>query len=116
MIEIQTIVKKIDIISTPIRVVEVQTIGAQGPEGVSYKESFESISKNIRTWDFIVEYNLGLLTKIKYTKGSLIIDKSFNYTSGKITSIVLSGDTPSGIQLTKAIGYTSGKVSSISYT
>ncbi len=93
--------------------------GTQGPPGApgeSYAESFESVSKNIRSWDYSLTYDAGLLVAITYTSGALEIVKTLAYDAGLLSSITLSGDTPSGISLTKTLGYTSGTLTSISYS
>jgi hypothetical protein len=59
------------------------------------------------------------LSSITYQTGvSTFIVKTFNYTGGALTSIVLSGNFPSelcGIT-TKTISYSAGKISSLSYS
>lgn len=76
--------------------------------------SFETISTNLQAHDATLNYNgNGDITSIVYSNG---ITKTFNYTGSDITSIVLSGATPSGISLTKTLTYTSGDVTSIEYT
>jgi hypothetical protein len=89
--------------------------GDTGPAG-SVEESFESVSKNIKSWNAALVFTTGQLTSIVYTSGPSTITKTFNYTSGVLTSLVLSGDTPSGIQLTKTLGYVSGSLSTITYS
>lgn len=89
--------------------------GDTGPAG-SVEESFESVSKNIKSWNSALVFTTGQLTSIVYTSGPNTITKTFNYTSGVLTSLVLSGDTPSGIQLTKTLGYVSGSLSTITYS
>lgn len=90
--------------------------GATGPQGDSFEESFETVSKNLKSWDYTLNYTSGILTSIIYTNLSNTITKTLNYSSGLLTSIVLSGDTPSGISLTKTLNYTSGVLTSITYT
>jgi hypothetical protein len=77
---------------------------------------FESVSKNLKSWNFALNYTDGVLTSIVYTSGALSVTKTFNYTDGVLTSIVLSGDTPDGINLTKTLGYTLGTLTSVSYS
>ena len=64
---------------------------------ISIQEYFESVSKNIKSWDFSLSYTGDKLTSIVYTENLDTITKTLNYTGDKLTSIVLSGDTPSGI-------------------
>lgn len=42
--------------------------------------------------------------------------KQYNYTGPQLTSIVLSGDTPGGINLAKTFGYTGSSLTSVSYS
>lgn len=81
-------------------------------------EYFESVSKNIKSYPYEFTYTGG--GDIDYVTydlgGGQSIIKTFNYTSGDITSIVLSGDTPGGISLTKTLSYMSGNIDNIVYT
>jgi len=89
--------------------------GSGGGGGLA--ETFETVSKNLKAYDYTLNYTSGALTSIVYALGgSLTITKTFNYTSGTLTSIVLSGSTPSGIDLTKTFTYTSGSLTSIGYS
>jgi hypothetical protein len=104
--------------ATPI-VVSVELLGAQGvpgPEGESYEQDFETVSKNLKSWNASFTYDAGKLVSISYTDGTDTILKTFNYTGDKLTSLVLSGDTPSGIALTKTFAYTGDSLTGVSYT
>jgi hypothetical protein len=90
--------------------------GPQGPAGSSFTPTFETVSKNLDNLTPTFGYTLGVLTSITYTDGVTTIVKTLNYTSGVLTSIVLSGDTPSGIDLTKTLNYTSGTLTSFTYS
>lgn len=79
--------------------------------------TFETVSKNLKGYSYVLNYSLGVLTSIVYNLGGgLLITKTLNYTSGTLTSIVLSGDVPGGIALTKTLNYTLGKLTGISYS
>ena len=80
------------------------------------KNTFESVSKNLKSNPYQLNYTSGVLTSIVYTIGPGSITKTLNYTGSLLTSIVLSGDTPSGIDLTKTLGYTSGNLTSVTYS
>lgn len=84
-----------------------------GSGGLS--DSFETVSANLSAYDNELNYDInGNITDIVYSNG---VTKTFNYTGDDITSIVLSGSTPSGITLTKTLTYTvDGDVESIAYT
>lgn len=90
--------------------------GTQGPQGESYQESYETVSKNLKSWNASFNYSSGNLVSIVYTSGADTITKTFNYTGSNLTSIVLSGDTPSGINLTKNFNYTGSDLTSITYS
>jgi hypothetical protein len=81
------------------------------------KETFETVSKNLKSYPYTLNYTNGNLTSIVYDLGdnSLIV-KTLNYTNGVLTSIVLSGDTPNNIELTKNLNYNNGEISSIVYS
>ena len=116
----------IDINVTPIiRSVTIEVSnGVTGPQGIqgikgdtgeSFQESFESVSKNLKSYIYTLNYTDGKLTSIVYTLPTGTITKTLNYTGEKLTSIVLSGDTPSGITLTKNLNYTNNILTSINY-
>lgn len=77
-------------------------------------DSFETVSSNLSAYSNTLNYDVnGDITSIVYSNG---VTKTFNYTGTDITSIVLSGATPSGISLTKTLTYTSGDVTGITYS
>jgi len=90
--------------------------GPQGPAGTSYQEEFETISKNLKSWNASFNYTGSQLTSIVYTDGILTITKTLNYSSGILSSIVLSGNTPLGINLTKTLGYIGPSLSTITFS
>lgn len=76
--------------------------------------TFETVSANLSAYDATLNYNgSGDITSIVYSNG---VTKTFNYTGADITSIVLSGSTPDGIELTKTLSYTDGNVTGITYS
>lgn len=107
-------VNEIDFVGTGVsaaRVGNKVTVTINGGLGIS--QSFETVSANLDASDATLNYNVnGDITSIEYTNG---IIKTFNYTGSDITSIVLSGSTPGGIDLTKTLSYVDGDVVSISY-
>jgi hypothetical protein len=87
------------------------------PSNIDFADTFETISKNLRNYPFVVNYSGELVSSIVYNLGDeLSITKSFNYTDGIITSIVLSGDVGSGIMPTKTFTYQDGNIIGISYS
>jgi hypothetical protein len=80
---------------------------------------FEKVSKNLRSYPASFAYSGSSLSSITYQTGvSTFIVKTFNYTAGALTSIVLSGNLPSDLGgiTTKTISYSAGKISSLSYS
>ena len=95
----------------------VGPIGPEGPPGSGgATNTFESVSKNIRSWDAVLGYTDDQLTTITYTLAAEIIIKTFNYTIDKLTSLVLSGDTPASIELTKTLSYTGDQLTGATYS
>jgi hypothetical protein len=88
--------------------------GSGGGGGLA--ESFETVSKNLKDYDSAYSYTGDQLDSIEYTVGAGSITKTFNYTGDQLDSIVLSGDTPGGINLTKTLSYTGDNVTSVSYS
>jgi len=79
--------------------------------------TFESVSKNLRQYNYALNYTSGVLTSIVYTVPTVgTITKTLNYTSGVLTSVVLSGSTPLSISLTKTLTYTSGVLTAVAYS
>jgi hypothetical protein len=82
----------------------------------SFADTFETVSKNLKAWSPTFAYSSGVLSTITYTHAAQTIVKTLNYTTGKLTSIVLSGDTPEGISLTKTLAYTGDDLTGIAYS
>ncbi len=99
-------------------VLSLSSTGIQGVKGEtgSSGDYFESVSKNLVSLDYSLNYTGGELTSIVYINETDTITKTLNYTAGVLTSIVLSGDTPAGIDLTKTLTYTSGDLTGIAYS
>lgn len=112
---VENIAKKIA--KEEVKKVKKTTIVSGGGSSSStsgLSDSFESVSANLSAYDNTLSYDVdGNITSIVYTNG---VTKTFNYTGTDITSIVLSGSTPSGIELTKTLTYTDGDVTGITYS
>jgi hypothetical protein len=74
------------------------------------------VNKNLKAYDAVLSYSSGVLQNITYTFSQTTIIKTFNYTDNRLTSIILSGDTPVGIDLTKTFNYTGDNLAGISYS
>jgi hypothetical protein len=78
--------------------------------------TFETVAKNLRSFPATPTYSGALISSVGYNTGSGTITKTVNRTGNQITSIVLSGATPSGIQLTKTIARSGNQVTGITYS
>jgi hypothetical protein len=87
--------------------------GWVSPASLGIGQTFESVSKNLKSVGFTLAYVNKKLSTVTYANGVI---KTLNYTSGKLSSVVLSGATPAGITLTKTLGYTSGTLTSVGYS
>lgn len=86
-------------------------------QGTSIAETFETVLVNIKEYPATVSYGTGnLISTIVYTLPTGSITESVGYNGSNISSITLSGDTPSGINLTKTFGYTGDDVTSVTYS
>ena len=110
----------IDVVSQPISVAVTEAITDVNVEVATgsalWTESFDTVSRNLSGYPYSITYTGTQITSSVFNLGTTTITKTFNYSSGLLTSIVLSGDTPDGIHLTKSFSYTSGKISSVSYS
>lgn len=80
-------------------------------------DSFETVSKNLKAYPATFAYTGDVLNTITYDLGSsLSIVKTLNYTGELLTTIVLSGDTPTGISLTKTLTYSGTTLTDITYS
>lgn len=85
-------------------------------DGMVSTASFEQVSQNLADWDKAFAYTGDDLTTITYTKLTDTIVKTFNYSLGKLITMVLSGDTPGGIPLTKTFTYSGDTLTDITYS
>lgn len=89
--------------------------GTPGTDGASWQATFETVAGNIGSWDATLVRTDGVLTSVVYAMGASEIIKTLGYTGGKLTTITLSGDTPSGITLVKTFVYDGDDVTAITY-
>jgi len=79
-------------------------------------ETFESVSKNLKSYPYELSYTGDNLTSIVYDLGGgQSITKTLSYTGDNLTSIVLSGDIPA-IDTTKTLVYTGDNLTDITYS
>jgi hypothetical protein len=79
-------------------------------------DTFETTSQNLKAYPFVLNYTMWVLTSIVYTVPAWTITKTLNYTGDKLTSVVLSGSTPSWIDLTKTLSYTGDSLTGVTYS
>lgn len=80
------------------------------------EEEFETVSKNLKSYPCLITYGVDGIDTITYNLGGgMSITKTFNYTLSVLTTVVLSGDTPTGITLTKTFIYTEDNLTNITY-
>lgn len=86
---------------------QVIELGIAGPQGPVARDTFEAISKNLKSHPGVFAYNqAGKLASITYTN----VVKTFAYNqAGKLASVTLSGaGVPDGIPVSKVFTYTAG--------
>lgn len=98
-------------------VVETVTmaIADQGDSSRLVAETFETVSKNLRSHPATLTYAAGELASIAYLTPAGIVTKSFVRRAGRLTGIILSGAVPAGVVLTKTLGYSGDELSSVGY-
>jgi len=79
-------------------------------------ETFESVSKNLKSYPFVLNWTGDNLTSIVYDLGSSTITKTLAWISGKLVSVVLSGDIPINIATTKTLAYVGDNLVGATYT
>lgn len=83
----------------------------------SISETFESVLRNLKSYPTEFTYNVdNQVDTVVYTLPSGSITETINYTGTLISSIVLSGSTPSGVSLTKSFSYSGSYPMSIAYS
>lgn len=80
--------------------------------------SFEALNKNLRSYNYTLNYTGDSLTSVVYDLGAGdLITKTLNYTGDNLTSIVLSGDLPAWVtDTTKTLAYTGDNLTSVTYS
>lgn len=102
---------------SPSERVVVRAEGIQGAAGSGGVEYFESTSKNLKSYPATISYSDGKVSAVEYDLGAgQAITKTLSYSGGFLTTVTLSGDTPSGIDLIKNLVYTDGALVGFSYS
>ncbi len=81
----------------------------------SVQETFEWISKNIRSYKASLFYNGSTLTGVTYTGALGVINKALYYSGTTLTGVSINGDTPFGASLNKALYYSGSNLTGINY-
>lgn len=102
------------IISQPAKVEAVVSGGVAGPSTPA-PETYETVSRNLRSYPATLTYSAGELASISYATPGGAITKTFVRSAGRLASIVLSGALPAGIATTKTLGYTGDSLTSVGY-
>ena len=76
-------------------------------------DTFETVSKNLASDDATLNYTGEVLTSISYASGVI---KTFTYGPDGLSTVVLSGAVPGGIDLTKTLTYTGGVLTGVAYS
>lgn len=81
------------------------------------ESTFESVSKNLKSYPYELNYTGDNLTSIVYDLGGgLTITKTLAYTGDNLTTITLSGSVPSGADTVKTLLYTGDDLTDVSYS
>ena len=95
---------------------EIDSISGSGG---GFQDTFETVNSNLKAYTGVLNYTGEDLTSIDYNTGSGTITKTltYNISSGNLTDIILSGDTPAGIDLVKTLSYNiSGDLTGFTYS
>lgn len=81
-------------------------------------EYFETVSKNLKSYPYVLNYTMNKLTSVVYDiGGGNNITKTLGYSSQLLTTVTLSGTLPpSMIVTTKTLTYSMGDLTSITYS
>ena len=106
-------IKKTDLMNNIIAEIITNTIIT----GNFIKNTYETVNKNLKAYPYELNYVSRDLDTIVYTlPDATIITKTYTYTTGDLTKVVISGNTPVGIQLTKTLSYSSGDLIAVVYS
>lgn len=84
--------------------------------GGTVAQSFETVNKNLQAYPKTLYFTGADLTSVVYDLGASIITKTLTYAGDFLVSVVLSGETPSGISLTKTLTYSGDDLAAVTYS
>ncbi len=100
-----------------VRLVQVVNESTGGGSTSPIADTFETVNKNLKDYNKVLTYSGTQLTQVNYAVGGgSTITKTLGYSGTKLVTVVLSGSTPSGINLIKSLGYTGDQLSSVTYS
>lgn len=112
-------IRQMELVFDYVRQIEPKPESGEGGGTGFVRDAFETVSQNMESLDRNFTYDgEGRLTSVVgIITASSSITKSLNYNErGRLESIVLSGNTPTGINLRKNLTYDGdGRLSSIQY-
>lgn len=84
--------------------------------GGDFAESFETVSKNLKSSPFAIDYDAGKISKITYTTAGGLVYKDFEYLGDNLVKITLSGSVPVIPKYEKNFTYSLGILDDVFYT
>lgn len=79
-------------------------------------QTFEYISKNLKSYPYVITYSNNALSSISYTTENGNIVKSFSYANNSLSSVSISGNILGNVILTKNLNYENGALISVFYS
>lgn len=113
-------IRQMELVFEYVRQIEPTPESGEGGGTGFVRDAFETVSQNMESLDRSFNYDGdGRLTSVVgVITATASITKTLNYDGdGRLESIVLSGNTPDGINLRKSLSYDSeGRLSTLQYT
>lgn len=92
------------------------SISGSDPSQSDLKESFETVSRNLKCYPAQMVYTGDVLASVEYTLPTGTVTKALSYSDDRLVAVHLSGDLPAGIATTKALSYTGNTLTGTTYT
>jgi hypothetical protein len=101
--------------SSVFQAVVSPAVPPSGGEPTPAPETYETVSRNLKSYPATLSYAAGELSSISYATPGGAVVKTFNRVAGRLASIVLSGALPSGIATTKTLTYSGDTLTGVAY-
>ena len=101
--------------SSVFQAVVSPAVPPSGGEPTPAPETYETVSRNLKSYPATLSYTAGELSSISYATPGGAVVKTLNRTAGRLASIVLSGALPSGIATTKTLTYSGDTLTGVAY-